>query len=261
MVQLSEEPILEALAAEIRKQADDGLERIDVERLMANAPWSRRQTERRFRERFLTSPARFFRDCQWDCAKQLLLDGSDVLSASTRSGFSSPGRLHDAVLARSGLTPGEFRQKGAGVHIDFGFFKTQIGVVFLAATRRGVSRLRPCGANPSAEQLAEVVEEFRAHLPYAELDENPEVLQSYADQLVAFLDNRTGAEFLPPLDILEGTTFQREVWTELQNVKPGETITYTELAVRIGRPDAVRAVANACACNELAIAIPCHRAI
>src|SRR5262249_31436385 len=101
----------------------------------------------------------------------------------------------------------------------------------------------------------------RAPLPFAELDEKPELLQRYADQLVAYLDNQTGAEFLPPLDILEGTTFQREVWTELQNVKPGETITYTELAARIGRPDAVRAVANACACNELAIAIPCHRAI
>src|SRR5436305_13837133 len=117
MVVCTEDNILEALASEVRRQADVGLEHLDIDALMANAPWSRRQTERRFRDRYLTSPARYFRDCQWDCAKRLLLEGSDVLSASTRSGFSSPGRLHDAVLARSGLTPGEMRQKGAGVHI------------------------------------------------------------------------------------------------------------------------------------------------
>jgi AraC family transcriptional regulator of adaptative response/methylated-DNA-[protein]-cysteine methyltransferase len=228
---------------------------------MALSPWSRRQTERRFRDRFLTSPARYFRDCQWDCARRLLKEGNDVLSVSTRSGFASPGRLHDAVLARSGLTPGEVRRGGAGVHIDFGFFQTQVGVVLIAATKRGLSSLRLCGANPSAEALADEVAEFRRDYPQAELDEKPEALQVYADQLVAYLDARTGADFCPKLDILEGTTFQREVWAELQKVEPGQTITYGELAARLGRPTAVRAVANACASNQLAIAIPCHRAI
>ncbi len=260
-VVINEDRILERLAQEIRRQADENEERFDVERLMALSPWSRRQTERRFRDRFLTSPARYFRDCQWDCARRLLKEGNDVLSASTRAGFASPGRLHDAVLARSGLTPGEMRRGGAGVHIDFGFFQTQIGIVLLAATKRGLSSLRICGANPSAERLAEEVVEFRRDYPQADLDENPEALQVYADQLVAYLDTRTGADFCPALDILEGTTFQREVWAELQKVEPGETITYGELAARLGRPTAVRAVANACASNQLAIAIPCHRAI
>lgn len=257
----SEAYILDDLALAIRKQADEGLEHLDVDRLMQLSPWSRRQTERRFRDKFLTSPARYFRDCQWECAKKLLLDGVDVLSASVRSGFASPGRLHDAVIARSGLTPGEIRRRGAGVHVDFGFFETQIGIVLLAATKRGLSSLHICGANPSAEQLAEEVRELTDHLPNADLDENPDALQAYADQLVAYLDARTGADFCPPLDILEGTTFQREVWAELQKLEQGETITYAELASRIGKPNAVRAVANACASNELAIAIPCHRAI
>jgi AraC family transcriptional regulator of adaptative response/methylated-DNA-[protein]-cysteine methyltransferase len=257
----SETAILEKLAAEIRRQSDEGLEHFDVDRFMALAAWSRRQTERRFREKYLTSPARFFRDCQWDRARQLLLDGNDVLSASTRAGFASPGRLHDAVIARAGLTPGEVRRKGAGVHVDYGFFETQIGIVLLAATRRGLSSLRLCGANPSAEQLVDVLNAFVADYPHAQLGENPSALQAYADQLVTYLDVRTAEAFSPPLDILEGTTFQREVWAELQKVKPGETVTYQELAARVGRPEAVRAVANACACNQLAIAIPCHRAI
>ncbi|MEP7287207.1 MAG: methylated-DNA--[protein]-cysteine S-methyltransferase [Chloroflexota bacterium] len=261
MVESAEAHILEQLAGAIRKQADDGLERLDVDQFIELAPWSRRQTERRFRDKYLTSPARYFRDCQWDCARRLLMEGTDVLSASTRSGFASPGRLHDAVVARSGLTPGEVRRRGAGVHIDFGFFETQVGIVLMAATRRGMSSLRICGANPSADRLAEEVSLLRSDYPQADLDENPEAVQVYANQLVTYLDTRTGADFCPPLDILEGTTFQREVWAELQKVEPGETITYSELAARIGKPHAVRAVANACSHNQLAIAIPCHRAI
>ncbi len=256
-----EDRILEQLALEVRKQADEGLERFDIDQFMRCSPWSRRQTERRFRDKYLTSPARYFRDCQWDCAKRLLLDGVDVLSASIRSGFASPGRLHDAVIARSGFTPGEVRRRGAGVHVDFGFFETQIGVVLIAATKRGLSSLRICGASPSAEQLAEEISELSRDFPNAELQENPQAAQAYADQLVAYLDVRTGADFCPPLDILQGTTFQREVWAELQKICPGETISYAELAVRIGKPNAVRAVASACASNVVAIAIPCHRAI
>lgn len=260
MFERSEKQILARLAAEIRKQAEEGLERLDVDRLMRLSPWSRRQTERLFRDFYLTSPARYFRDCQWDRARRMLMDGDDVLSASTKAGFASPGRLHDAVLARSGMTPGEIRRGGEGVHIDFGFFETQIGVVLIAATQRGLCSLRICGAHPSAERLAEEVTRFRADYPQADLDEDTQALQTYADQLVAFLDARS-PNFCPPLDILQGTTFQREVWAELQKIQPGETITYTELARRIGKPTAVRAVAQACSSNELAIAIPCHRTI
>jgi AraC family transcriptional regulator of adaptative response/methylated-DNA-[protein]-cysteine methyltransferase len=248
------------LEAEIRRQVAAGLERLDVKRLMTLSPYSRRQTERLFREIYLTSPARFFRDCQWDAARDLLLQGEDVLTAATEAGFASPGRLHDAVIARSGMTPGELRRRGEGVHIDFGFFETQIGVVLIAATKRGLCSLRIIGAAGTPEQAAGELAELRATYAYATLAENPAAVQTYADQLVAFLDARS-ANFCPPLDILEGTTFQREVWAELQKLAPGETVSYTELARRIGRPTATRAVAAACAANNVAIAIPCHRCI
>src|SRR5260221_1667861 len=145
------ERILGALAVEIQGQADESVERLDIEHLLEIAPWSRRQIERRFRDKYLTSPARYFRDCQWDCARRLLLDGTDVLTASVRASFASPGRLHDAAVVRSGLTPGEIRRRGAGVHVNFGFFETQIGIVMIAATKRGLSSLRLCGADPSVE--------------------------------------------------------------------------------------------------------------
>lgn len=253
---IAENAVLEALAQDVQAQVAEGCERLSMDRLLALSTWSRRQTERLFRERFLTSPARYFRDCQWDKAERLLHDGHDVLSASLESGFASPGRLHDAVLTRCGMTPGEVRRRGAGVHIDYGFFDTQMGIVLLAATPRGLCSLRICQFRGAQEQLDEVAQDFAR----AEMVENPEPLQSYADQLVAFLEAKTDI-FNPPLDILFGTTFQREVWAELRKIKPGETLSYTELAARVGNPSAVRAVASACARNGLAIAIPCHRII
>ncbi|HVO41813.1 MAG TPA: methylated-DNA--[protein]-cysteine S-methyltransferase [Aggregatilineales bacterium] len=260
MTILTEEAILEEIAAEIRRQANAGGVRLDIERVLAISGWGRRQTERLFRDRFLTSPVRYFRDCQTENAERLLSNGDDVLSASTKSGFASPGRLHDALLSRRGLTPGEVRRGGEGVHLDFGFFHTQLGVILLVATSRGLCSLRICGSNPSKSDLAEKVAELRNDYPRAELNEDTVPLQGYADQLVAFLERRS-ANFCPPLDIFLGTTFQREVWAELQKIQPGETISYKELANRLGRPDSVRAVASACAANCLAIAIPCHRVI
>lgn len=260
-ITLDEERILKTLAREVQRQADEGLERLDIDLLLKLAPWSRRQIERRFRDKYLTSPARYFRDCQWDCARRLLLEGEDVLTTSVRAGFASPGRLHDAVVARSGFTPGEMRRRGAGVHIDVGFFHTQIGIVMFAATKRGMTALSICGENPTSEQLARELDEIEKDFPNAEIEENPEAVQSYANQFVCYLDARTSVDFSPTLDILQGTTFQREVWAELQKLKQGETITYTELARRVGHPKAARAVANACKSNILAVAIPCHRAI
>ena len=193
---LSEGEALEGLAREIRCQVADGQERLCMERLLRLAPWCRRQTERLFRERFLTSPTRYFRDCQWDNAERLLKSGENVLEASLQSGFASPGRLHDAVVQRRGMTPGEIRRRGAGVQIKFGFFDTQIGVVLLAATPRGLCALRLCQFHGAEEQLTEMAQDF----PQAERLEDAPAVQPYADQLVAFLDARTDI-FNPPLDI------------------------------------------------------------
>lgn len=141
-------------------------------------------------------------------------------------------------------------------HIDFGFYETSIGDVLLAATPRGLCSLRLCATEGREAKL----EELRRDYPRAEMAENPRAVQPYADELAAFLEGRS-ARFGPALDHLYGTAFQREVWAELQKLTPGETVSYTDLAARVGRPSAVRAVAQACARNHLAIAIPCHRAM
>jgi len=249
---------LESVAREIRRQADAGCESLCIDTLLSVAPWGRRQIERLFRERYLTSPARYFRDCQWERAERLLKSGKDVLSAAVEAGFASTGRLHDAVVRRRGMTPGEVRRHGEGVRIAYGFYETQIGVVLLAATARGLCALRLCLSADGPTDGSSVLQGLRSEFPRARFVEDSAAVQPYADQLVAYLEQRA-ATFRPRLDILQGTTFQREVWEELQRLAPGETISYAELASRVGRPAAARAAAGACAANPLAIAIPCHR--
>lgn len=142
------------------------------------------------------------------------------------------------------------------VTIDYGFFDTPMGVALIAATEHGVCALRLAAPEDADAKLADLRRDF----PRATLSACPAAVQPYADQLIAFLAG--GADtFQPRLDLLAGTPFQRAVWDELRRIAPGEHISYTELAARIGRPNAVRAVGGACASNGVAVAVPCHRVV
>lgn len=143
------------------------------------------------------------------------------------------------------------------VTIDYGVFDTPAGVALIAATERGVCALRLAAPENNAnEKLADLRRDF----PRATLRACPAAVQTYGDQLVAFLSGRA-EKFRPPLDLLDGTPFQRAVWDELQHIAPGERVSYAALAARIGRPNAVRAVGGACARNGVAVAVPCHRVV
>lgn len=249
------EATVRALLAEIDRQFDAGVERLDWRPLRRLAGLGQRQINRLFREHTGTTPTRYLAERRARLAETYLAQGHDVLSAAVGAGYSGPGRLHEAMVARRGVTPGEYRARGAGVVICHGTFRTPVGHALVAATDRGLCALRLCTHHTPAEHLAEITTEF----PAAEFHEDPAAVQPYADQLVAFLEHRA-ADFRPRIDVL-GTPFQRLVWEELCCLRPGETISYGELARRLGRPTATRAVAHACARNGIAIAIPCHRVV
>lgn len=246
----------EFAAAELRRRFAAGTEDPpDWEAFAEECGLGRRRLERLFRRRFGTSPGRFWADLRAEAAEALLRSGHDVLTAAVASGHSGPGRLHEAMLARRGMTPGELRALGRGVRIAFAVFDTPLGPALLAATERGLCALRLCSLASAEEHLAELRSEF----PEADFAEDPAALQPYADQLVAWLEARAD-RFDPRLDV-HGTAFQREVWAELRRVPPGETASYAEIARRLGRPRAARAVGQACGRNPIAIAIPCHRIV
>ncbi|SQC91170.1 Regulatory protein of adaptative response [Cedecea neteri] len=151
------------------------------------------------------------------------------------------------------MTASQYRKGGARTHVQFVVGTCQLGEFLVAESERGICAIL-LGEN--AETL---IVELETEFPSSHLTPGDEAFASRVAQVISFIESPT-AEFSLPLDI-RGTAFQQQVWQALRAVPPGSTVSYSELAERIGKPAAVRAVAGACAANTLAVAIPCHRVI
>jgi len=178
---------------------------------------------------------------------------ASVTEAIHEAGFNSSGRFYATSDAVLGMTPSAFRAGGSNADITFAVAPCALGLVLVAASAKGV-----CAIYLGDD--AEVLErELRKSFPSARvIGGNPE-FEAIVAKVVSLVD-APAAPFDVPLDI-RGTAFQHRVWQAMRAIPPGETISYTELAHRIGAPSAVRAVAAACAANRIAVAIPCHRIV
>ncbi|HZU32902.1 MAG TPA: bifunctional DNA-binding transcriptional regulator/O6-methylguanine-DNA methyltransferase Ada [Candidatus Angelobacter sp.] len=185
--------------------------------------------------------------------RQALLSEKRVTDAIYEAGYSSSSRAYEKIPAQLGMTPSAFRRKGEGVAIQYTILSTELGKLLIATTERGICSVR-FGENDAA-LLRELKEDFGA----AEIVRDPEKLEPVAAQVKQLLHGQAAALNIP-LD-LRGTAFQQMVWEELQRIPAGQTRSYTEIANTLGRPKAVRAVANACASNPVALVVPCHRVV
>ena len=139
------------------------------------------------------------------------------------------------------------------MRIRFAIVESYLGLALVAWTEKGI-----CAITLGDDQQA-LLHDLRKRFPKAESVENVPHIGETVERVVAFLESpRTGLEL--PLDI-RGTAFQQRVWMALRAIPPGSTVSYGEIAARIGNPRAVRAVATACASNSIAVAIPCHRVV
>ena len=186
-------------------------------------------------------------------AKTQLRSGASVTSAIYASGYAAPSRFYDDAAKMLGMTPTEYRNGAAGQAIQVAVTKASLGMVLIAATSKGVCAVE---MGDDERQLFDLA---RRHFPQATFVEADERFQLWIAEIVALLDTPARGLTLP-LDI-QGTAFQRRVWDALRTVPAGATTTYAQLAAAIGQPQAVRAVARACAANKLAVAIPCHRVV
>jgi len=176
-----------------------------------------------------------------------------VTEALYNAGFTSSGRFYEKSTDILGMTPTRYRAGGAGEEIRFAVGQTTLGAILVASSGKGVAAIL-LGSDPD-----ELVRNLQDRFPKAHLigaDRNYEALIA---KVVGFVET-PGSGFNLPVDV-RGTAFQQRVWQALQKVPAGETVSYAELARRIGSPKAVRAVASACAANNLAVAIPCHRVL
>ena len=185
--------------------------------------------------------------------RESLASGNSVTEAIYDAGFNSSGRFYEKSTGMLGMTPSQYRTGGANEEIRFAVGETSLGTILVASSKKGVASII-LGDDPN-RLVRELQDRFpRAHLIGA--DRNYEALVA---RVVGFIETpQLGLDL--PLDV-RGTAFQQRVWQALQGIPIGQTVSYTEIARRIGSPHAVRAVAGACAANQLAVAIPCHRVV
>lgn len=169
------------------------------------------------------------------------------------TGFGSNGRFYEVSERVLGMKPKEYRAGGAHTEIHFAVGQCSLGAILVAKSRRGVCAIL-LGDDP--ERL---VHDLQDQFPNADLVGGDAAFETIVSRVVGFVEAPSRGLGLP-LDV-RGTAFQERVWRALRDVRPGKTTSYTEIAKRIGRPTAVRAVAQACAANHLAVAIPCHRVV
>ncbi len=188
-----------------------------------------------------------------DVRERLQADDATVTEALYEAGFGSSSRFYEDITEKLGMRPSEYRDGGQGMRIHSAVAQSYLGWVQVAATAKGICAI------DLADSPDDLRERLRARFPKAGLVEDDPDFQVLVSQVLSFLESpRDGLDL--PLDV-QGTAFQRRVWLALRQIPPGSTASYGEIATRIGKPKAARAVAGACASNPIAVAIPCHRVV
>jgi AraC family transcriptional regulator, regulatory protein of adaptative response / methylated-DNA-[protein]-cysteine methyltransferase len=200
------------------------------------------------------SPKRFLQFLTKEHAKTLLMKSQNILDVTYDSGLSSPGRLHDLFIHCEAMTPGEYKNKGTGIKISYGFAFSPFGECLIAATKRGICSLKFVRGNTHKD-----LEKWLSGMwPGARLKKDDEEYLCLTKKNFYFDDQTKPA----PLHLfIKGTNFQIKVWEALVNIPLGNVVTYQDIARYIGMPGANRAVGTAIGKNPIPFLIPCHRVI
>jgi len=185
--------------------------------------------------------------------RQALASSETVTDAIYDAGFNSGGRFYAKSAQVLGMTPTRFRAGGERATIRFAIGECSLGAILVAATEVGVCAIL-LGDDPEA-----LIRDLQDRFDRATLVGGDGEFEALVAQVVGFVEQpRLGLDL--PLDV-RGTAFQQRVWQALRDIPAGQTAGYLDIAARIGAPKAVRAVAQACAANAIAVAIPCHRVV
>jgi AraC family transcriptional regulator, regulatory protein of adaptative response / methylated-DNA-[protein]-cysteine methyltransferase len=242
---------LDKIRAHIEANFDRRIPLAELGRIAGLSPFT---VQRRFKQHFGASPLEYQRALRAGSLRNRLKNGDTVTDAIYAAGFGSSSRVYEG--ASLGMTPGRFARGGQGEHIGYATASSPFGWIIVGATGRGLCWLALAATRTEAEAT------LRAEFPAAELFSDPALLHwvTAALEMVQGSRNAASGNAIAELD-LRGTAFQLRVWQALRAVPRGQTLSYSELALRLGTPKATRAIARACATNRVALMVPCHRVV
>jgi AraC family transcriptional regulator of adaptative response/methylated-DNA-[protein]-cysteine methyltransferase len=198
------------------------------------------------------SPKKFLGYLTLDSAKACLARGESVLDAAYESGLSGPSRLHDLFVTQEAVTPGEYKRRGEGLAIRYGFASSPFGECLVMWTQRGICALGFVEGGKRQSCYADLAGRF----PGARFTEDKAKAARLAADAFAPVGKRGKLGL-----VLMGSPFQIKVWEALLRVPEGALVSYDMLAEAVGKPRAARAVGAAVGANPISFLIPCHRAI
>jgi AraC family transcriptional regulator of adaptative response/methylated-DNA-[protein]-cysteine methyltransferase len=199
------------------------------------------------------TPKKFLQVLTLERAKKLLRESHPLLEVSETVGLSSSSRLYDHFVRLEAVTPGEFKNGGAGLTIQYAEHRTPFGPVFIAVTPRGICKLSFLADDGPLPHLDDLQKKW----PGAEISVGRGETQKAIDAMFGATTNGDRTLSLH----VTGTNFQVSVWRALLQIQPASVASYAQVAAAIGQPAAVRAVGRAVGANPVAYLIPCHRVI
>ncbi|MEQ3636083.1 MAG: bifunctional DNA-binding transcriptional regulator/O6-methylguanine-DNA methyltransferase Ada [Thalassolituus sp.] len=227
--------------------------------LSAQSGWSAHHLQRQFKAVAGISPHQYGVAIRRRRAQQQLRYQQSLTHSAHLAGFDSTSHLHAVAGNTLGMKPGQYRQAGKGLALRFAIAESSLGSVLVAESERGICAVT-IGDDPSV-----LLQDFEQEFSGATLLPGNSEFDQRVAMVITLIDDpqqitQAPRDLLLPLDI-RGTAFQQQVWAALQTIPTGQTLSYQALAVKLGKPTAARAVAQACASNRLAVLVPCHRIV
>jgi AraC family transcriptional regulator, regulatory protein of adaptative response / methylated-DNA-[protein]-cysteine methyltransferase len=229
-------------------------EQPSLEAIASHAGLSTTHVHHLFRRWCGLSPKAFLQAITLDNAKALLADSASVLDTAFELGLSGPARLHDLFVTHEAMTPGDYKARGDGLVMRYGFHASPFGEAILVATERGLAGLGFVDAGDRAAALADMQRRW----PKAAYVEDSDAVAPLAERV--FDPTRWQAD-RPLRVVLIGTDFEVRVWQTLLRIPRDRATTYSDIARHIGSPAACRAVGAAVGKNPISFVVPCHRVL
>lgn len=229
----------------------------DLEKLASHLGLSPTHCQKMFKSWCGLSPKEFVQALTIDHAKRLLQGSASLLEAAHEVGLSGTSRLHDLFVSHEAMTPGDYKRRGAGLEMSYGFHPSPFGLALIVTTPRGVAGLAFVNED-AGEGLPDALADMKRRWPLAQFTED----QAATAPLIArIFDPRQWQPETPVRLVMIGSDFEIRVWQALLKIPMGRAASYADIARHLGQPTASRAVGTAVGRNPISFVVPCHRVL